>query len=264
MLTEEAITRAADALARARDTRSPIDGLPEGCRPSTLDEVYAIQQGVFQRRGLPVVGYKVGAASREIMEADNLPSPVWGRLYAPFVHSSPARLPREAFLTLRNCETEFTFRMGTDLPPRPEPYSREDVVTAVASVHPSIEVGDSAYQDRKAVKPYLGVPCDNAGAGRHVYAEGVSDWRSLDLPGFPVTLHVNGTLRTRGTGAAVLGDPVVSVLWLANELSARGIGLRRGDLIASGSMTGFNYVEPGDEAVADFGPLGECRIQFLA
>jgi 2-keto-4-pentenoate hydratase len=48
--------------------------------------------------------------------------------------------------------------------------------------------------------------------------------------------------------------------WLANELSARGIGLAAGQLVTTGSATMSQPLSPGRSAIAIYGDLGEIRI----
>ena len=38
-------------------------------------------------------------------------------------------------------------------------------------------------------------------------------------------------------GAEVMGDPLNSLAWIANHLGARGLGLRAGDVVMSGSVS---------------------------
>ena len=44
-------------------------------------------------------------------------------------------------------EAEFAFRMAVDLPPRGRAYAVDQVLAAVATLHPAIEVPDSRYDD---------------------------------------------------------------------------------------------------------------------
>ena len=78
----------------------------------------------------------------------------------------------------------------------------------------------------------------------------------------PVTLTVNGTLERSGSGANVLGDPIASFVWLANARAAAGDGLKAGDIHNTGTATDICWITPGDEAVADFGGLGEVRLKI--
>ena len=57
-----AVAMAAEALLRARSTRSPLAALPDGAAPLDEAEAYAIQALVAGQLG-PVAAWKVGAAS---------------------------------------------------------------------------------------------------------------------------------------------------------------------------------------------------------
>lgn len=255
-----AIDRAAALLIQARRTRRPID-LPDACRPRGLEEAYAIQEAVTAGLGETPVGWKIGATDAAIRVREGFDEPVAGRLFVGHVHAAPAELPAVLFTTFRNCETEFAFRLAQDLPPRPEAYRRSDVIAAIATLHPAVEVGDTRYRDRARMGG-IGVCADNAGGTEFVMAEGIADWRGLDLPAQTVSLDVDGTRRATGSGSAVMGDPVDALVWLAHHLSRRAIGLRAGDLVTTGSCTGITKVEPGASVRADFGHLGEVVIRF--
>ena len=49
-------------------------------------------------------------------------------------------------------------------------------------------------------------------------------------------------------------------VWLANARSRAGGGLKAGDIHNTGTATAIYWVTPGDNAVADFGRLGEVRL----
>ena len=50
--------------------------------------------------------------------------------------------------------------------------------------------------------------------------------------------------------------PLIPVTWLANELSRTGIGLKRGQLISTGTLTGMLVPKKGETYTADFGIFG--------
>ena len=88
------------------------------------------------------------------------------------------------------------------------------------------------------------------------------DWRGIDFPSHPVSLGINGERTLTGSGAAVLGNPLSVVAWLANELPRYGRRLRRGDRITTGVTTDIYLAVPGDRLTADFGPLGRATLGF--
>ena len=46
------------------------------------------------------------------------------------------------------------------------------------------------------------------------------------------------------------------MVWLANQQSRFGHGLKAGDIVSTGTCTGLDAVKPGDAVLADFGTLG--------
>jgi 2-keto-4-pentenoate hydratase len=139
-MNPERVDEAARALAAAR-TGQPIAALPEGARPATEADSYAIQEAVLRRLGERIGGYKVGLSP----EGGIFCAPI----YASKVHASPASLPARGF-HLIGIECEIGFRLNQALAQRAKPYSRDEVLTA-ASLHPTIEIVDSRYQDFRSL-----------------------------------------------------------------------------------------------------------------
>ena len=124
-----------------------------------------------------------------------------------------------------------------------------------------ITIGDKgAYLASVVGAPSL--LADNAIHGTWVVGEPYAGWREIDFATHPTALVVNGTRTFRGSGAAVLGNPLNVVAWLANELPKFGRKLRRGDKITTGLTTDVYLAKPGDHLAADFGPMGRVEMTF--
>jgi 2-keto-4-pentenoate hydratase len=65
-----------------------------------------------------------------------------------------------------------------------------------------------------------------------------------------------------GIGANALGDPRLALTWLANHLAQRGIGLKEGDLITTGTCITPAVIAPGDQMVVEFVGLGRVAVAF--
>ena len=121
---KDRLHEAAEMLLEARRSQRPIDNLPLALRPKTLEEAYFVQDLMLQSLG-KAGGWKVGA-----------PSPEATPFYAPMplvtFAQSGARIAKQ-FRRLRGVEAEIAFLMGKDLAPRSAPYSRQEVVDAIAS-----------------------------------------------------------------------------------------------------------------------------------
>jgi 2-keto-4-pentenoate hydratase len=140
-------------------------------------------------------------------------------------------------------------------------YTAETIKDFIAAALPSIEIVDHRYHNWQTV----GAPsllADNAIHGAWVPGEPFAGWRDLDFARHPVALTVNGRQTFPGSGAAVLGNPLTVVAWLANELPRFGRRLRRGDRITTGVTTDIYLARPGDRLAADFGPLGRVELAF--
>lgn len=255
-----AAARAASVLATAYRRRERLEALPPDLRPGTLAEAYAIQDRLVEAWGGESVGWKLSCTSdvaRRTLKADE---PCRGRVMAGTVARSPAVLDGGGYF-MRIVEPEFGFRLGKDLPPSGAPFDAAAVADAVDAMIPLIEIVDTAYRDWTAV----GVPslvADNMLSGGLVLGEPSADWRRADLASREVTLALNGEVVTRGSGGNVLGHPVNALLWLANHLPGAGMGLRAGEVVATGLATGLAHADVGDTAVADFGEFGRVTVAF--
>ncbi len=248
----------AEALARFRKEGRALPDFP-GPAPADIGEAYRLQRAVQAAMAEPVCGWKIGATSRTVQEAIGTREPFYGPLYAPRCHGSGAAVPvPEGALGI---ECEFAFRLAKDLPPRPEPYGTDEVVEAVGSVHPAIELVGLCLPSA-AFRDVRWCIADHGLDVALIAGAGVTDWRQLDLAGLTVHAVVNGAERAAGSGAAVLGSPLVALTWLANALSFHDRGLLAGDWISTGTCTGIQVVKPGDVADGMFEGIGSVRVSF--
>jgi len=165
---------------------------------------------------------------------------------------------------MKVAEPEFAFRMARTLPARAAPYALDEVLAAVDTLHPAIELPDSRFHDFSKVGAAQLI-ADNACAHYFVLGPAAPEgWRFEDLAEHSVTGSVAGKLRREGKGANVLGDPRAALTWLANELSRLGIALAAGQVVTTGTCLAPLPVEPTDHVFADFGTLGSVELRFRA
>jgi len=272
------IRPASDLLWECWQNGRRLASIPEDIRPSTREEGYAIQATLEGRSASPLFGWKIAATSAAGQAHINVTGPLAGRL----LHERAIDLSRRSgdaakaelpfgVNHMRVAEAEFAFRMGVDLPPRPQPYSVDEVLAAVATLHPAIEVPDSRFDDFTIV----GAPqliADNACA--HLFVLGPAaktDWRALDLVehraigtvGPPFTGGLQTGLTREGKGANVLGDPRVALAWLVNELSLLGITVKAGEVVTTGTCLVPLPIQAGVDVSMDFGALGRITARIV-
>jgi 2-oxopent-4-enoate/cis-2-oxohex-4-enoate hydratase len=78
-----------------------------------------------------------------------------------------------------------------------------------------------------------------------------------------MTIEKNGETIATGNGAAALGHPANAVAWLANELGARGISMKAGEPILSGSLAPLIPVVAGDVLSVRIDGIGSCNVSFI-
>lgn len=259
---------AADLLWQHRRDGTTLSALPEPLLPRTTDDGHAIQAEWPAASGQAVAGWKIAATSAAGQAHINVKGPLPGRILSPFVHA----LGEAVSLTgnrMRVVEPEFAFRLGADLAPRAKPRTIAEVLAAVVSLHPAFEVPDSRYTDfTRAGEAQL--LADNACCGDFVFGAAAPEhWRSTDLGSARVQAEVSdaaGGLRyTReGNGQSALGEPCAALAWLVNELCARGITLKAGQFVSTGTCTVPLEVGPGDRVRAEYGPFGRIELQLVA
>lgn len=246
------IAEAASLLAAARRAQKRIDGLPEACRPQSVDEAHAIQDAVTAALGVDVLAYKANAPTAG---SPGLRAPI----YASLVRISPGRVPT-AEAPQCGVEGEVAFRFRHDLPPRATAYTREEVAAAVDACA-AIEVVSSRFADPTAMTANDRL-ADAISNGGFVYGRVVADWRGLDLGRIKVRLTVNGETVVEQAGGHPIGDPLTVAVALVETLRA-GVGVKAGQFATCGSYTGLRYIKPGDTCGVSFEGLGAAEMQFV-
>ena len=162
---------------------------------------------------------------------------------------------------MRVAEAEFAFEMARDLAPRGKDYSMAEVCDAVAAMNLAIEIPDARYE----VFDTIGAPSICADCAFHAWfmrGREVADWRGVDLPNQPVKAWKKDAVIAEGSGANALGDPRIALTWLANHLNSRGLGLKGGEIVTTGTCVKPVAIGAGDTVVMDFGALGKVSAGF--
>ena len=247
--------RVADLIWNHWQRGEAFDSLPVAIRPKTRAEGYAAQAALEPHSKFAVFGWKIAATSVVGQTHIGVPGPIAGRLFKERVYEDGAVLPIVGS-RMRVAEPEFAFRMARDLPSRTTPYTVDEVMAAVATLHPAIEVPDSRFSDFARVGAAQ-LLADNACTHQVVIGRATdADWRSIDLSQHKANAQVVGKIDREGIGSNVLGDPRVALTWLANELSGLGTTLAAGQMVITGTCVAPLAFGPGDRLHMDFGAFG--------
>ena len=256
-MNQEQIRESAQILWDHWTRTQQFDELPQQCRPSDRSQAYAIQAQIANLSGQKVFGWKIAATSDAGQKHIGVDGPLAGRLLSNRVMDTGNKLALGNNL-MKVAEAEFAFRMREPLPPRADDYSMKEVLDAVETLHPAIEIPDSRYSDFVNVGAAQLI-ADNACASWFVLGPATNaDWRKHDLASHAVKVWQNDGHVADGCGANVLGDPRIALTWIANELRTQNIGLLAGEVVTTGTCVLPQPISPGDSIRADFGEFGSA------
>jgi 2-keto-4-pentenoate hydratase len=260
MLDQEQIAAASGILHNHWRSGTKLAGLEERLRPRDRAEAYAIQAAIEDHSNAGLFGWKIAATSKAGQKHINVDGPMAGRILPETVIPNGGTAWM-AGNEMRVAEPEFAFRMQSDLPPRSTPFAVQEVLDAVGTLHPAIEIPDSRFSDVVSAGAAQ-IIADNACA--HLFVLGApasSNWRELDLVEERPVIALRGK-QFIGHGRNVLGDPRLALTWLANELRQLGVTLRAGQVVTTGTCHPPLPIQSGDFVAADFGSLGTVAVAF--
>ena len=181
------------------------------CRPTAVRRIAPKATRCKEKSwlsGQRIVGWKIAATSQAGQTHIGVDGPLAAPLLANRVVQDSPSVPVFSMdgNIMKVAEAEFAFRFGKALP-RAHTVLAAEVLAAVASLHPAIEVPDSRYNEFAGI----GAPqliADMACACWFALGPSASvDWRARDLVTHQVTAYINEVAVATGTGANVLGDP---------------------------------------------------------
>lgn len=248
-------------LADLRRNSRQQSGLDPALVPPDPATAYRIARMVEEELGWKVAGWKIAAFKEDLQRQLRTDAPIYGRVFAPLVQPEPVtRVLAECCSPIP--EVEFEVLLGADLPVRDKTYTSAEVAEAIESIHPGIELAECRFSHDKDFPALPAILADGAGSGVIAYGAAIADWRDADLARQQIQLLRNGEVCRTGRAIDHIDHPVVPVTWLANELSRTGIGMKAGQMISTGTLTGMLRPKSGDEFVADFGPFGTVEASY--
>lgn len=244
-LTLDAIEMVAIEFAHRRHTGRAGPCLPQALRPKTVEAALAIQRAVSQKLA-PIAGWKCGLPTEQ--------GPVLAPIYRLHEPSSPLAVWLEAGEVW--AEPEIAFQLLTDLPARPTPYRREELI-ATSRPHMALELLQQRFQS----------PQDISFIDK--LADGLlnqSLWIGPPLPQAPhqFELKINSaTLNYRAEVQHPAQDPYAPFEWLVEFLRNRGQGLSRGQYIITGSYAGVLHLPINQRLQLEFGPWAQASLSCV-
>lgn len=227
--------------------------------PLSIDEAYAIQAASLARRyarGERRVGIKMGFTSRAKMVQMGVDAMIWGRLTDAMMIEDGDAISLARFVHPR-VEPEVAFLLAEALPGN---VTQPAAVAALAGVAPALEIIDSRYENFKF--SLTDVVADNSSSSAFVIGPWGDPQQALGNLG--MIMEIDGTARQIGSSAAILGNPLRSLVAAARLAAAAGEPLQAGDIVMAGGATAAEALACGQHVRLVVQRLGSVEFRVGA
>ena len=230
------------------DTLAPHQSLASWVSEASLETGYIVQDlliELMKAREYEVFGWKVALTNIKMQQMLGINHPLSGAVFDKRVHESPAKVDLSQHRHL-GVEFEIAIGININLLRNSQPYTRDNIIDFVDSLCPALELIEDRDADYTALNTFdlAGENSWNAGV---VLGASLTDWRSIDFENAETRLEVNGEIAATGKTGDAMGNPLESLVWLANHLNERGRSLDAGQFVMTGSSILTYFPEPGDD-----------------
>lgn len=185
-----------------------------------------------------IVGYKAGLTNAKVQAQFGVASPVRGVLLEKMLLPDGAEVPAD-FGARPLFEADLLVEVTGE--PLPRARTPAGVLRTIARVMPFIELPDLGIAEGEKLSAPL-ITFLNVGArlgvvGKPIKVEPTQAFADALANMRVIVTDQNGRELARGTGAAILGQPLNAVAWLDEDLARSGVKLKKGDVLSLGSFT---------------------------
>ncbi|MGH7154949.1 MAG: hypothetical protein ACREF3_13570, partial [Acetobacteraceae bacterium] len=214
-----------------------------------LAQAYGIQESISSGLGA-IGGWRICQAGSQAKRAC-APLPLAS------LRPEPARLVIGEAASVR-LKAGICFRVGRSLADYDAPYTREQVLAAIASCHPAVDVLQPPIAALEGDLPSV---ADGCAHDQLVYGRPTPAWWEVNISQIPVSIFQGG----RRTFSVVTGpaeDAVSLLQWLANQGTRWSGGLMVSQLATIDLATPEIVIRPDQPARIVLGWLGAITLRF--
>lgn len=257
---------AADELVRQHRAREAFAALRAELAPDSVQAAYLVQDDyvarLLEQRRTSLAGYKIAITTPAMRDMVGFHDSVSGRLLRDQVYRTGHRIVARDFVRLI-IEFEIAFELARDLPIHESPWTSATIVQHVACAYPALEIADDRCADYPSLPgSVLTLIADNAWNQGLVLGPPVTELDADALQAMEGIAFVDEREIGRGTGRDVLGHPLNALAWLANHLQARGIAMKAGDIVTTGSLVKSQFPQAGNRVVFRLPGFGEVQLDI--
>ena len=244
-LTSDEHRQAAQSIFDAEQTGEWTEPVSNRWEHADIEDAYRIGLEVHDLKlasGRSVKGHKVGLTSKAMRSLVSATEPDYGFLYDDWFVAEGSVVSRRR-MNRPLVEQELVFVLGSRL--AGPSVNAADVIRATDFVLPALEVVDSRFNGR-GKQLLVDSIADAASCGFVVLGGNPARLTDIDVRRISGSLAINGDIMETGAAAAVMGNPINAVAWLANKLAEFDVVMEPGDIILSGSFVRAVPFDAGD------------------
>jgi 2-oxo-3-hexenedioate decarboxylase len=223
--------------------------------PFSVEDAYRIQRASIElrkARGERVIGIKLGFTSRAKMIQMGVDSLIWGWVTDAMLEEDGAPVDLQRFIHPR-VEPEVCFLTKRDID---RPLTALEARAYLEAVAPAMEIIDSRYKAfRFTLEDVIADNCSSAGLV-------IGGWsnRFDALRNAGVIMRFDGTDVQVGSTAAILGDPLRSIVQSSRVAFDAEVALPAGTLIMAGAATAAQPLTQGVHVQCVVSGLGQAEF----
>ncbi|MBX2879633.1 MAG: hypothetical protein KTR32_06865 [Granulosicoccus sp.] len=263
--TDTKALKIAEEIERAHHQGEKFTRLTGELAPLNLEEAYSAQQALQRLRadgprGL-VGGRKIALASKVQQELCGIDHPIAGAIYQNEIYSTPASLQFSNYHGL-GIEYEIALTLDQDTV-MGKHYSQEEVTALVRNIYPAFEMIIDRGADYASID-VLTMIADNAWCAGIVLGPDILPMLNsggvTQINDLQTTLRWNSETETASTSAT---DPLGTLTWVVNHLSAVGEQLLAGQPVITGSVMKTRYPAQGDSVTFSIDGYAEVALSLV-
>lgn len=243
-----AYQQAAQELLNRRQAGTKAPRLDESFRPTSIDDSLMIQGEMAKVE--TVGGWKCLLPPEE---GKIIAAPIFnvqqGSVVELFEDKQTARV-----------EPEICFVLAKDLPAQAADYSEAEIIDAIASAHMALELMQSRFADDAGQSFYESLADCMLNQGVFIGPE-IDKAAAITTNSVKITVTQGEEVRELD-GKHPNARAVDGLIWLVNYMSKRGVGLKAGAAIITGSFKGIVNMNFDVETHIAYEGLGEYQVTF--
>ena len=253
---------AANWISKQRQAKHIYKNFNEMFGLESFEDAYFVQdalESVWAHKG-EVVGYKLALTSKAMQEMFGVNNSFKGNLFSKTI------LKGDQVISLKNygrlgVEFELAIEIGEDFGTNSNDLTVEKCMSKVSAVYPAFELIDDRKADYSKVN-LISTTADNSWKANTVLGSKSKNFSHLDFSTNDVLKTVNGNIEKSVTGEA-LENPFNAVIWIAEFLSNRGLELKKGQIVMTGSTFPTYFPQQGDRLEYEVLDVGKTKINIV-